>query len=115
MAIIRISTQAINDHVSRLYDKHIERNANNEIVPVFPIIHIDGKANGIINWIANGKKISKVNLDDAALKELLSDCDYYAGLIGDGVLDSDAVGIARCLANAARSIRKQLAKAGELR
>lgn len=75
MKKVKLSTLAISDHMSRLYD---EFNTNGKTV-----YHIDGSESGVITIISEGKKISIVLMDDNAIQEFISDMDYQVEISED--------------------------------
>lgn len=104
MHTIRISSEALHDHTSRLYHRECNQQccANHS-----PMVHVDGFSNGYIRSIECGKRIAKVTLNDAAIKEMLSDFDYYADALDNGALEDDARSLAHAMKRAAATIRKQ--------
>lgn len=105
MHTIKVSAEAVADHISRLYGAECSKQccANHS-----PMVHVDGFSNGYIRSVEFGKRIATVTLNDAAIKEMLSDFDYYASLLNmRGVIENDTRGLAQVMKRAAASIRNQ--------
>ncbi len=98
MREVKLSTLAISDHMSRLYDEH---NANGNTV-----YHIDGSESGVITIINEGKKISTVLMDDNAVREFISDMDYQVEVSEDSWERAYGQQCARAL----KSIKSQVIK-----
>lgn len=105
MHTIKVSAEAVADHISRLYGAECNQQccANHS-----PMVHVDGISNGYIRSVEFGKRIATVTLSDAAIKEMLSDFDYYTSLLNmRGVIENDTRGLAQVMKRAAASIRNQ--------
>lgn len=91
---LKISTNALNDHGSRLYG---HENSTDTVR-----VHQDivGATYSIIKIT---KKVMTVEMSDAAIKEFLDDADYCK----ESMID-DSPSIARLFERAAASVRKQL-------
>ena len=90
---LRISTQALQDHESRLY----ESDGSTDTLKV----HVDGFARYTI--IKRTKTVTTVEMEKEAISEFLSDADYY-----DECMEEDMLPVGRMFARAAKSVRKQI-------
>jgi len=93
----RLSSQAISDHLSRLYG---DAEGDTEI-------HVDGAASGRIRIVKETKHRATFLADSAAINEFLDDMDYQVEVSVD---DLDARRYGAICKRAYDSIAKQLAK-----
>lgn len=97
---LTISTNALSDHMDRLYDIHDSGIEG----PTWP--HIDGASSGVIIIIKVGSKTTQVQMTANAIAEFIDDMDYQVECCED---DFQRAYRAQCK-RALTSIRKQLAK-----
>lgn len=119
---VSVSCEVWDDHASRLYNEkriacavpHVWHekcdDCRNGVRYEMPIVHVDGEAGGLVYGMKRGKRLVVLMLSPEAVTELLADCDYYAGALECGALESGFAPLARKMRGAAASIRKQLAK-----
>lgn len=120
---VRLSREVWHDHTERLYNavpipchdfhRWYEKCGDCRMGKrhEMPMVHVDGEAHGLVYDIKDSRKVLvTVTLSSEAVTELLSDCDYYADALDQGVLDGDIAPLARKMRSAAISIRKQIAK-----
>lgn len=94
-AILRVSTLAISDHVSRLYDERAP-------MPDGALPHVDGEDHGTIRILKPGAATDLVAMSAAAVREFIADMDYQVEF-------SDGEYRSQCR-KALRQVRRQLAE-----
>ena len=94
---LTISTLAISDHMSRLYDEWGAKGNT--------FFHVDGEESGVITVHKEGKKTSNVTMDRNAVIEFLADMAYQVEVTDD---PSDRVYRGQCK-RAWVAVKKQLA------
>lgn len=95
---LTISTNALSDHMDRLYDIHDMTHTGNDW------FHVDGAESGIITIIKRGDKTTKVAMTKSAIDEFISDMDYQVEVSEDWDVRAYRAQCKRALT----SIRKQL-------
>lgn len=92
---LKISTKALNDHQSRLYGA--DGSTDTMLVNT-------EDANLVFTIIKRTKTVTTVEMNEAAIKEFLSDADFYA----DPDFRDDFGNLGLLFERAAASVRKQL-------
>lgn len=99
---LTISTNALSDHMDRLYDLFDMTHTDNG----WNATHVDGEESGFITIIKRGDKTTKVAMTRSAINEFISDMDYQIEVSEDWDVRAYRTQCKRALT----SIRKQLAK-----
>jgi hypothetical protein len=95
---LKISTKALDDHDSRLY-------CSDESTDTVRVHFEDSSC--IYTIIKRTKTVTTVEMNEPAIKEFLSDADYWVDCMQCGAIDQDD-NTGRLYERAAASVRKQL-------
>ena len=104
MTTLTLSRVALGDHIDRLY--------SSDDITRTTLQHNDGAGFGTITILKETKRALTISADDAAVKELLADFDYYIDAQEGGALDQGCAGLVRSMKAAAAKIRTTLSKVG---
>ena len=101
---LTLSRVALGDHINRLYES--------QDITSTELHHTDGAGFGTITILKERKRLLTISADDAAVKELLADFDYYIDAQEGGTLEQGCAGLVRSMKVAAANIRTTLNKVG---
>lgn len=98
---LQISTNALDDHMDRLYDEWSSTEIDPNAAP-----HVDGPHMGVITIIKRNARTTTVEMTHMAVREFVSDMEYQVECCEDDFQRAYRNQCRRALA----SVRKQMAK-----